>query len=131
GAASNNRLDLLLEARTAALLAKATSGDASAIPAAEALEMATLEPARALGLDGHIGSIAIGKSADLAAVELSSPETLPCYDPVSHLVYAAGREHVTHVWIEGRARLIERKLADMDERDLEDKARWWQKRLSS
>ncbi len=131
GAASNNRLDLLLEARTAALLAKASSGDASAIPAAEALEMATLEPARALGLDGHIGSIAIGKSADLAAVELSSPETLPCYDPVSHLVYAAGREHVTHVWIEGRARLIERKLADMDERDLEAKARWWQKRLSS
>jgi 5-methylthioadenosine/S-adenosylhomocysteine deaminase len=131
GAASNNRLDMLLEARTAALLAKASSGDAAVLPAAEALEMATLEPARALGLDGRIGSIATGKSADLAAVELSSPENLPCYDPVSHLVYAAGRENVTHVWIEGRARLIERKLADMDERDLEDKARWWQKRLSS
>ena len=131
GAASNNRLDLLTEARTAALMAKATSGDASIIPAAEALEMATLEPARALGLDDRIGSIEPGKSADLIAVELSSPETLPCYDPVSHLIYAAGREHVTHSWIDGRARLIERKLVDIDERDLEDRARRWQKRLSA
>jgi 5-methylthioadenosine/S-adenosylhomocysteine deaminase len=130
GAASNNRLDLMLEARTAALLAKAQSGNASAIPAAEAIEMATIEPARALGLDARIGSIARGKAADLVAVELSSPETLPCYDPVSHLVYAAGRENVTHAWIDGRARLDGRKLVDIDERGLEDKARWWQKRLS-
>ena len=131
GAASNNRLDLMLEARTAALLAKAQSGNASVIPAAEAIEMATIEPARALGLGGRIGSIAPGKAADLVAVELSSPETLPCYDPVSHLVYAAGREHVTHAWIDGRARLVGRKLMDIDERDLQDKARWWQRRLSA
>jgi len=131
GAASNNRLDMFTEMRTAALIAKAASGDASVIPAAEALEMATIEPARALGLEDRIGSIAPGKSADLVAVELSSPETLPCYDPVSHLVYAAGREHVTHSWVDGRLRLNERKLTDIDERDLEDKARWWQKRLSA
>jgi len=131
GAASNNRLDLFAEARTAALLAKAASGDASAIPAAEALEMATLAPARALGLEERIGSIEPGKAADLAAVELSSVETLPCYDPISHLVYAAGREHVTHVWIDGRLRLNERKLVDIDERELADKARWWQKKLGT
>ena len=131
GAASNNRLDLLTEARTAALLAKAASGDAAAVPAAEAIEMATIEAARALGLEARIGSIAPGKAADLAAVELSSLENLPCYDAVSHLVYAAGREHVTHVWIDGRMRLNERKLVDIDERDLEDKARWWQKRLTA
>jgi 5-methylthioadenosine/S-adenosylhomocysteine deaminase len=131
GAASNNRLDLLMEARMAALLAKAASGNAAALPAHEALEMATIEPARALGLDERIGSIAEGKAADLAAVELSSLETLPCYDPVSHLVYAAGRENVTHVWINGRQRLAERKLVDIDERGLEDKARWWQKRLTA
>jgi 5-methylthioadenosine/S-adenosylhomocysteine deaminase len=131
GAASNNRLDLLTEARTAALLAKAASGDAAAVPAAEAIEMATLEAARALGLEARIGSITPGKAADLAAVELSSLESLPCYDAVSHLVYAAGREHVTHVWIDGRMRLNERKLVDIDERDLEDKARWWQKRLTA
>jgi 5-methylthioadenosine/S-adenosylhomocysteine deaminase len=131
GAASNNRLDLLTEARTAALLAKAASGDAAAMPAFEALEMATIQPARALGLEDRIGSIALGKAADLAAVELSSLETLPCYDPVSHIVYAAGRENVTHVWINGRQRLDERKLVDIDERGLEDKARWWQKRLTA
>jgi 5-methylthioadenosine/S-adenosylhomocysteine deaminase len=130
GAASNNRLDLLTEARTAALVAKAASNDAAAMPAAEALRMMTAQPAAALALEGRIGSIAKGKAADLAAVELSSLETLPCYDPVSHLVYAAGRENVTHVWIDGRIRLDGRKLVDIDERDLEDKARWWQKRLA-
>lgn len=130
GAASNNRLDVLTEMRTAAFLAKVASGDASAVPAHEALEMATIEPARALGLDASIGSLTPGKSADLAALELSSAESLPCYDPVSHLVYASGREHVTHVWVEGQARLAGRKLTAIDERDLADKARWWQKQLS-
>ena len=130
GAASNNRLDVMTEMRTAALLAKGASGDASAVSSAEALEMATIEGARALGLDGTIGSLVPGKAADLAAVELSSVETLPCFDPVSHLVYAAGREHVSHVWVEGRARVSERRVTGLDEQDLLDKARWWQKRLS-
>jgi 5-methylthioadenosine/S-adenosylhomocysteine deaminase len=130
GAASNNRLDVMTEMRTAALLAKVSSGDASMIKAMEALEMATIDGASALGLDEHIGSIAPGKWADLAAVELSSLETLPCFDPVSHLVYAAGRENVSHVWIAGSPRLVERRLAGIDEQDLRDKALWWQKRLS-
>lgn len=130
GAASNNRLDSMTEMRTAALLAKGTSGDASAVSAADALEMATLEGARALGLDRGIGSIERGKWADLAAVELSSVETLPCFDPVSHLVYAAGREHVTHAWVAGEPRLEERRLVTLDEQDLRDKALWWRKRLS-
>jgi 5-methylthioadenosine/S-adenosylhomocysteine deaminase len=130
GAASNNRLDVLTEMRTAALLAKVSSGNAALLRADEALEMATLQGARALGLDERIGSIVAGKSADLAAVELSAVETLPCYDVVSHLAYAAGREHVTHVWVEGRARLVDRALEGLDEQDLQDKARWWRKRLS-
>jgi len=130
GAASNNRLDVMNEMRTAALLAKGVCGDAGVVSAAEALEMATLEGARALGLEGRIGSIVPGKAADLAAVELSSIETLPCFDPVSHLVYAAGREHVTHVWVEGRARVADRRLTGLDAQDLHDKALWWHKRLS-
>ena len=130
GAASNNRLDVMTEMRTAALLAKGASGDAAAVGAAEALEMATLGGARALGLDRQIGSIAPGKSADLAAVELSSLETLPRFDPVSHLVYAAGREHVTHVWVEGRARVAGRRLIGIDEDDLRTKVLWWQERLA-
>jgi 5-methylthioadenosine/S-adenosylhomocysteine deaminase len=130
GAASNNRLDMLSEMRTAALLAKVASGDAATVNAHEALEMATLDPARALGLDARIGSLKPGKAADLAAVELSSLETLPCFDPVSHLAYAAGREHVTHVWVDGEARVADRLLVGLDEQDLRDKARWWGKRLA-
>ena len=130
GAASNNRLDVLTEMRTAALLAKVAGADACAVSAEEALAMATLEPARALGLEAQIGSIVAGKSADLTAVELSALETLPCFDPVSHLVYAAGREHVTHVWVSGEPRVFERRLTGLDEEDIAARAHWWQSRIS-
>lgn len=129
GAASNNRLDVMTEMRNAALLAKVASGDAATVGALEALEMATLAGARALGLDAAIGSLVPGKFADLAAVELASLETMPCFDPASHLVYAAGREHVTHVWVAGRPRLVERRLQGLDAQDLVDKAGWWQRKL--
>lgn len=105
GAASNNRLDLFQEMRHAALLAKVSSGDASAFDAHAALHAATLGGATALRLDDEIGSITAGKSADLVAVSLSAPECNPCFDPASHLVYAAGREHVSHVWVNGATRI--------------------------
>jgi 5-methylthioadenosine/S-adenosylhomocysteine deaminase len=130
GAASNNRLDVMTEMRTAALLAKGASGNAAAIDAHEALEMATLSGAQALGLGEHTGSIEPGKWADLAAVDLSSLETTPCFDPVSHIAYSAGREHISHVWVAGEQRLAERALVGLDVDDLRDKARWWQSRLS-
>jgi 5-methylthioadenosine/S-adenosylhomocysteine deaminase len=101
-AASNNRLDMVSELRLAALLAKGASLNPGALPAPMALESATLGGARALGLERRIGSIEVGKEADLAAFDLSSAETQPTFDPVSQLVYAAGREHVTDVWVAGR-----------------------------
>ncbi|HVJ25597.1 MAG TPA: amidohydrolase family protein, partial [Burkholderiales bacterium] len=113
GAASNNRLDVFTEMRTAALLAKAVARDASAFPAHAALRAATLGGARALGLSARIGSIEPGKRADLVAVQMRAPELAPCYDPVSQLVYAAGREHVTHVWVDGE---LKRAPADLDTR---------------
>jgi 5-methylthioadenosine/S-adenosylhomocysteine deaminase len=112
GAASNNRLDLFTEMRTAALLAKGVARDPAAMPAHAALRAATLGGARALGLGARIGSIEPGKSADLAAVALRAPELAPCYDPVSNLVYAAGREHVTHVWVGGELRVRDGALLD-------------------
>ncbi len=130
GAASNNRLDLFTEMRSAALLAKVATHDPCAVSAFDALEMATIVPARALGLDREIGSIAPGKAADLVAVELSALETLPCFDPVSHLAYCAGREHVSHVWVAGEARLEGRRLATLDPAELAAKAKWWQGRIS-
>jgi 5-methylthioadenosine/S-adenosylhomocysteine deaminase len=126
GAASNNRLDVFQEMRTAALVAKAVSGKPETMPAHAALHAATLGGARALGLERNIGSIAVGKSADLCAVSLGNLETRPCYDPVSHLVYAAGREHVTDVWIEGNRVVLDRELLSIAGRDLEKTALLWQ-----
>jgi 5-methylthioadenosine/S-adenosylhomocysteine deaminase len=131
GAASNNRLDLFAEMRLAALVAKVASGRADALPAHRALEMVTINAARALGLAHRVGSLVPGKAADLVAVDLSALETSPCYDPVSHLVYAAGREHVTHVWVEGRPVLEDRHLTHVDEAAVARLARQWQVRLAS
>jgi 5-methylthioadenosine/S-adenosylhomocysteine deaminase len=130
GAASNNRLDLFAEMRLAALLAKAATGDATALPAFAALEMATINAARALCLDGHLGSIEAGKDADLTAVEIAGPGLSPCYDPVSHLVYAAGRENVSHVWVSGEMLVENRQLAHIPLRDLENSVLLWQNRLA-
>ncbi|HSH07464.1 MAG TPA: TRZ/ATZ family hydrolase [Burkholderiales bacterium] len=126
GAASNNRLDLLGEMRLAALLGKAVARNAEAIPAHSALRAATLGGAAALGLEPKIGSIVPGKEADLTAVDLSAPELSPCYDPVSHLVYAAGREHVSHVWVRGRLILEDGAFSGSLTTGLESRLELWQ-----
>ncbi len=131
GAASNNRLDLMQEMRTAALLAKAVARDAEALPEHAALRAATLAGARALGLEQRIGSIEPGKAADLTAVALRGPELAPCYDPVSHLVYAAGRENVTHVWVNGELRLRERELQGNAFSALDTRWQIWQNSFKS
>jgi len=126
GAASNNRLDLFGEMRLGALLAKAVARNAEAIPAHSALRAATLGGAVALGLDERIGTIVPGKEADLTAVRLSGPELSPCYDPVSHLVYVAGREHVSHVWVRGSLVLDAGKLRDSLTAGLDSRCDLWQ-----
>jgi 5-methylthioadenosine/S-adenosylhomocysteine deaminase len=130
GAASNNRLDLFEEMRCAALLAKAASGRPTSVPASRALAMATIGAARALGLEREIGSITPGKWADLTAVDLGALELSPCYHPISHVVYAAGRDNVTHVWAAGRALLEERRLTTLDLAELAAKAAFWMLRLT-
>ena len=131
GAASNNRLDLFAEMRLAALLAKGMAGDAATLPAWQALEMATVRPARALGMDNLIGSLTPGKRADITAVSLSDIALAPCYDPLSHLVYAAGREHVSHVWVDGELVVDNGKLTTMDTQELRTKAAYWQAKIQS
>jgi 5-methylthioadenosine/S-adenosylhomocysteine deaminase len=130
GAASNNDLDMFGELRTMALLAKAVAGDAAAVPAATALRMATLDGARALGLADRIGSLEPGKAADLVAVDLHHPATQPVHHPISQLVYAAGRDQVTDVWIHGARVLADRRLATIDEEALLARAQEWRERLS-
>ncbi len=135
GAASNNRLDMFAEMRTAALLAKAVSNDASSVSAFQALQMATINGAKALGLEAKIGSIEIGKQADLIAVKLDDIENSPIYDPISHLVYAAGREHVSNTWVNGDLRY--QKLddglavyANIEPNQLKTIVAYWQPKLS-
>ena len=131
GAASNNRLDMLQEMRLASLLAKGVSGRAESIPAWDALRMATLHGAAALGLEPETGSITIGKMADLCAVHMERLELTPCFDPVSHLVYCAGRDDVSHVWVNGKCCVSNRTLMNIDEAGLKNSARLWQNRIRS
>lgn len=129
GAASNNDLDMLGEMRTAAYLAKGVTGSASAVPAKQALRMATLNGATALGLRDEIGSLAPGKAADVVAINLNEVETQPSFNPVSQIVYACSRHQVTDSWIAGRQVLKNRELMTLDEKALLETARRWQERL--
>jgi 5-methylthioadenosine/S-adenosylhomocysteine deaminase len=131
GAASNNDLDMFGEMRTAALLAKGASGDPAALPATRVLEMATLNGARALGLEAEIGSLAPGKAADCIAVDLSQPTCQPVYEVVSQLIYATGRHQVTDGWVAGD-RVVERgRPTRLDLDAIGERAHHWSRRIES
>jgi len=131
GAASNNRLDMWQEMRTAALLAKIQTGDPAAVSAEQALRMATMGSAQAMGIDEFTGSIEVGKAADLVAVDLSGVASQPVYDPISHLVYVAGRDDVTNVWVAGRQVLDKRTLVFVDIERVKAQAHQWQQRINA
>ena len=130
GAASNNRLDLFSEMRLTATLAKCVGGDPTTHPAHPALEMATLAGARALGMEQRIGSLEVGKMADVIAVDLAGVATQPCYDPISQLVYSAGREQVSHVWVGGTAVLEHGQSLLLDEADALARAHAWRGKIA-
>ena len=117
---SNNNLDMFGEMQSAALLAKISTMDATALPADQVLQMATINGARALGLEEITGSLEVGKFADIVAVNFDTIETIPVYDPVSHLVYCSSREHVTDVWIAGKQCLTDKVLNSIDENKLKE-----------
>nr|WP_265468627.1 amidohydrolase family protein [Arenimonas daejeonensis] len=131
GCASNNDLDMFGEMRTAALLAKGVSGDASALDAASALRMATLGSARAMGLGESIGSIEPGKQADLACVDFDPLETQPMFHAISQLVYATGRHQVSDVWVAGVHKLADGAFTDLDTDAIRAKARQWRSRIAT
>ena len=129
GCASNNDLDMFSEMRCAALLAKIVAADASALPAPQALELATINAARALGLDAVIGSLETGKYADITAVNLDRLNTIPLYNPVSQLVYAAQASQVSHVWCGGRLIFEEGELKTMDRDLIRESVMAWQQKI--
>jgi 5-methylthioadenosine/S-adenosylhomocysteine deaminase len=130
GAASNNSLDLFGEMRTAALLAKAVANDAAALTDWEALEMATLNGAKALGLDDLVGSLEVGKQADIIAIDLSALEQQPVYQPISQLVYTACGHHVSHSWINGQCVMKERQLTTLNLPEIIKKANHWRNKIN-
>jgi len=129
GAASNNDLDMFSETKTAALLAKGISQDASAIPAIEALTIATLGGARALGIDEITGSLKPGKAADIQAINFNTLSSQPVFDPISHLVYCAKSSQVSHVWVNGQCLLKEGKLTTLNEEKLINQAKNWANKI--
>jgi len=131
GAASNNDLDMFGEMRTAALIAKAVANDASAVPAATALSMATINGAKALGIDDEVGSLRIGKAADIIAVDLGALESQPIYHPISQLVYATSRDRVSDVWIAGKHVVKDGTLTTLDGPAIARRAHEWGEKIKS
>ena len=123
GAASNNDLDMFGAMRQAAFLHKLEAGDPRAIPAGAALEMATIDGARALGMEKTLGSLEPGKRADLLVVSMSAARQTPMYDPVSHLVYVTRGDDVRTTIVNGRILMRDRKVLTLDARQVLAEAR--------
>jgi 5-methylthioadenosine/S-adenosylhomocysteine deaminase len=130
GCASNNDLDMFGEMRTAALLGKGVARDASAVDAPTTLRMATLGGARALGWEERIGSIAVGKQADFAAVRMDALEVQPIYHLISQLIYASSRRQVSDVWIAGVRKVHDGELIGIDGGALLARAERWRARIA-
>ena len=113
--ASNNRLDIITEIRTTLLLHKGANQDSEFLKPQDAIKMATINAAKAIGLDEKIGSIEFGKRADIVAINLNSIECQPCYDPLSSFVYSADKNSVSHVWIDGNIKVKKNFLVNIDE----------------
>ena len=129
GAASNNDLDMFEAMRQAAFLHKLQTGDPRAIPASAALAMATIEGARALGMDRAIGSLEPGKRADLIVVDMSSARQTPLYDPLSHLVYVTRGDDVRTTIVNGRILMQDRRVLTLDEGSVIAEANAWAKKV--
>jgi len=130
GAASNNDLNMLGEMKTAALLGKGIAQDPAALNATQVLRMATINGARALGIDSLIGSLEVGKQADMVAVDFSALEMQPVYNHLSHLVYACHRHSVSQVWVAGRHLLKDRQLTSLDEQKIHTKTQAWNDKIA-
>lgn len=129
GNASNNDLNIFSEMKTASLLSKVYTGSAQACSAADILYSATMGGAKALGMEELCGSIEVGKAADLAAIDLNTIQAQPLYDPVSQIVYTAGREQVSHVWVNGKLQVENGRLCQLDNSQLISMAKNWRDKI--
>ena len=131
GAASNNDLDMIGEMHTAALLAKGVSNDCICSDSHATLRMATLNGAKALGLNKLIGSLKKGKQADVVAIDLNQIETIPLYEPLSQIIYAADRRQISDVWIAGKRLLKNRELTTLKYEELLENSKLWERKIKN
>jgi 5-methylthioadenosine/S-adenosylhomocysteine deaminase len=131
GAASNNDLDMFEAMRQAAFLHKLQRKDPRVLPATTALRMATLDGARALGMDKMIGSLETGKRADLIVVSMRGARQTPMYDPISHLVYVSRGDDVQTTIVNGKVVMRDRRVTTLDEKAVLDEANAWAKKVRS
>ena len=130
-AASNNDLDMFGEMRTAAFIGKGIARDSKALSAFTLLKMATINAAKALSLEKIIGSLTVGKEADVTAIDLNRIETQPVYNPISQIVFASGRKQVSNVWVAGKQLLKDGELMTLDELQIIHNAKQWGEKISS
>ena len=131
GAASNNDLNLFGEIKTAAMLAKGLTGNPETLPAHSALELATINGARALGIDQHTGSIETGKAADLVAIDLANISMQPLYNALSQLIYADSAKNLSHTWVNGQLLVENGQLLSIDKANLLHKTQAWQTKIQA
>jgi 5-methylthioadenosine/S-adenosylhomocysteine deaminase len=127
--ASNNRLDIITEIRSTLLLHKGKNQDAEFLSPIDVIKMATINSAKAIGLDEKIGSIEVGKKADITVINLNSIECQPCYDPLSTFVYSADKNSVSHVWVDGDIKVKKHFLVNIDEDKLLHNTKLWQRKI--
>ena len=129
GVAANNNLSFLQEISLLAKLQKALNTDPTIFPAKKMIQIATIGGAKALKKSDQIGSIEIGKKADIILIDINNIEAQPIYDPYSHLVYSLTSEQIKDVIINGKIIMKDRKLINIDENELIEKAKYYQKRI--
>jgi 5-methylthioadenosine/S-adenosylhomocysteine deaminase len=127
--ASNNDLDMLSEMRQASFLSKVSTGNSLSYKANETIDLATINGAKALGIDKKLGTLKKGKLADFIAINVDDIEMLPIYDPIAQVVYASNRNQVSDVWVGGKQLMKNRQLLTLDEQALKEKARKWGEKI--
>jgi 5-methylthioadenosine/S-adenosylhomocysteine deaminase len=128
-AASNNDLDILAELKFTSLVTKNLAGDPTIIPDHQALELATINGAKLMRLDHKIGSLTIGKEADMIAIDLSDHGSQPVYNPISSIVYTASKQQISDVWVRGVQKIANHKLIALDNNYIQNIINKWQERI--
>ena len=130
GSASNNKLSVLDDLKLFSLLQRNDGKEHEFLKSQDLMDMVTINAAESLDLDDEIGSIELGKKADLVAFDLSNIFTQPVYDPLSSLIYSGSRDNVQHVWVDGELKFKNKQLVNIaDAESVIEKVKLWKNKI--